>query len=299
MNNSLELRRRWLFGAAGASAILVTTPAVADMRAQASPNKKADAENTRIPVTEDLMREHGVLDRLLLIYETGARRLGQGEDIAAGLFTQAAEIMRDFVHGYHEKAEEEEIFPHFKKAGRMVELVGILETQHDAGRKLTDKVLAAAPGIANTDQRKAMIDAMQAAVVLYRPHMAREDTELFPTLRSIVTPSEFDALAETMEKEESAKLGGDGFEKAVKTIEAIEKRLGTKRPQPVHAEDLTSAPPASARFGPRGTTTQCPGRLSRSSGRALAQSGSRDRAARVEMAARRRMDRARARRPAA
>ena len=40
------------------------------------------------------------------------------------IFTQAAEAMRDFVHAYHEKQEEEQIFPRFKKAGRMVDLVG-------------------------------------------------------------------------------------------------------------------------------------------------------------------------------
>lgn len=229
MVERIDFGRRWLVASVGSAGLLVAAPAVAfaDVRRQAAPGKKADAGKVPVTATEDLMREHGVLDRVLLIYEAGARRLDQGEDIEAALFLQAGGIMRDFVHGYHEKAEEDEIFPRFQKAGRMVDLVSVLRAQHAAGRQLTDKVLSAAPGLSNTAQRKAMIDAMKATVTLYRPHTAREDTDLFPTLRSIVTPSDFEGLAETLEKRENEKLGPDGFEKAVKAVEAIEKRLGT------------------------------------------------------------------------
>jgi len=230
MDKPADCSRRWLVAAAGSAGLLVSapSPAFADMRPrQAAPGRKADAGKVPVTVTEDLMREHGVLDRVLLIYEASARRLDQGEDIEAALFTQAGEVMRDFVHGYHEKSEEDEIFPRFQKAGRMVDLVGVLRVQHAAGRQLTARMLAAVPGLSSAAERKAMIDAMSATITLYRPHAAREDTDLFPTLRSIVTPAEFEDLAETMEKREKEKLGPDGFEKAVKTVEAIEKRLGT------------------------------------------------------------------------
>lgn len=220
--NNVDLRRRWMLGAAGTAGLMVVAPAFA----QTGPTPKTDTAKTPIPATEDLMREHGVLDRVLLIYEAGARRLEQGEDIESGIFIQSAEVMRDFVHGYHEKAEEEHVFPLFKKAGRMVDLVGTLQVQHDAGRKLTDKVLAAAPKIANSDDRKGMIDAMRAALTLYRPHMAREDTDLFPTVRSLMTSDAFEALGKALDHDEDQKLGGEGFGKYVKKVEAIEKRLG-------------------------------------------------------------------------
>jgi hemerythrin-like domain-containing protein len=214
---NVEVPRRWMFGAAG---LIVAAPAFAQT------GKKADSEKAPIPATEDLMREHGVLQRILLIYEAGARRLDQGEDIEAGVFTQSAEVMRDFVHGYHEKSEEEHFFPVFKKAGRMVDLVNTLQVQHDAGRRLTDRILAAAPRIANSGDRKAMIDDTRATLTLYRPHIAREDTDVYPTVRSIMTADEFDALGKSLDKDEDQKLGDDGFEKNVKKVEAIEKRLG-------------------------------------------------------------------------
>jgi hemerythrin-like domain-containing protein len=225
MATILNSRRHLLVGAAGS--LLLSVPALADQRRQATPKKKT-AESVPVTATEDLMREHGVLRRILLVYEAGARRIGQGEDIDPAVFSQAAETMRDFIHDYHEKSEEEHVFPRFKKAGRMVELVDVLLVQHTAGRKLTERILQTAePSRGNKEQRQAMIDAMQASITLYQPHAAREDTNIFPTLRSLMTPNEFEELGETLEKAETAKFGSDGFEKMAKRVEQIEKRIGT------------------------------------------------------------------------
>jgi hemerythrin-like domain-containing protein len=233
MARILDSRRRLLAGAAGS--LLLSAPAFADQRRQAAPKKKT-AESIPVTATEDLMREHGVLRRILLIYEAGARRIGQGEDIDPAVFSQAAETMRDFIHDYHEKSEEEHVFPRFTKAGRMVELVDVLLVQHTAGRRLTERVLQGAePSRGNKEQRAALIEAMQATITLYRPHAAREDTDIFPTLRSLMTPNEFEELGETLEKVEVAKFGNDSFEKMAKRVEQLEKRIGT--------DDLAQATP--------------------------------------------------------
>ncbi|MFI5001519.1 MAG: hemerythrin domain-containing protein [Reyranellales bacterium] len=218
----VDMKRRWLIGAAG---VVLAAPALADARRQTAARKKS-AEPV-VTATEDLMREHGVLERILLIYDASIRRLAGGEDFDPAVFTQTAETMRDFIHDYHEKSEEEQVFPCFKTAGRMVELVEVLLVQHAAGRQLTERILKAAPASSgNREQRTAMVEAMKASLTLYRPHIAREDTDIFPTLRSLVTPSEFDAMAEAFEKAESAKFGGDGFEKMAKRVEQLEKRIG-------------------------------------------------------------------------
>ena len=154
--------------------------------ALARDTKKTGAEETISP-PEDLMREHAVLDRILLVYEAGMRRASQGEDIDPAVFEHSAGIVRDFIHDYHEKSEEELIFPRFKTAGRMVELVNVLVVQHGAGRKLTERILAAAPQTRNREPREAMGRDIQAFIAMYRPHAAREETDLFPTLRQLVT----------------------------------------------------------------------------------------------------------------
>ena len=60
---------------------------------------------------EDLMREHGVLDRVLLIYEAVMRRFGSGEDFDPAVITDSANIVREFIEDYHEKLEENYVFP--------------------------------------------------------------------------------------------------------------------------------------------------------------------------------------------
>jgi hemerythrin-like domain-containing protein len=230
MAHLIDSNRRRLIGVLGAGGLLVSSPSFAQLPVtpqKVTPKKATNADDQPVPATEDLMREHGVVERILLIYEAGMRRLGQGEDIDLAILAQAGEIMRDFVHDYHEKSEEDFVFPRFKKAGRMVELVDTLLTQHAAGRKLTERFLELAPTANTEDKRKALIGTMQSTIALYRPHMARENTDLFPTLRSLVTPKEFDEISEALEKAEKAKFGGEGFEKTAKKVEAIEKRIGT------------------------------------------------------------------------
>src|SRR5512138_1811149 len=105
--------------------------------------KQKNEKEPEISPTEDLMREHGLLNRVLLVYEECARRIEAGED-PKGL-PEAAKIIRDFIEAYHEQLEEQQLFPRFRKANRLTDLVGILQAQHAAGRKITAQLLGGAP----------------------------------------------------------------------------------------------------------------------------------------------------------
>jgi hemerythrin-like domain-containing protein len=61
---------------------------------------------------------------------------------------------------------------------------------------------------------------------MYRPHAAREDTILFPALRTIVSKKEFDDLGEEFEDKEEKLFGEGGFEKVVAHVAELEKTLG-------------------------------------------------------------------------
>jgi hemerythrin-like domain-containing protein len=61
---------------------------------------------------------------------------------------------------------------------------------------------------------------------MYRPHAAREDTVLFPKLRSLVSAHEYDAMAEDFEKREHELFGEDGFGKMVHRVAALEQAVG-------------------------------------------------------------------------
>jgi len=117
--------------------------------------------------------------------------------------------------------------PRFKRAGKLVDLVNVLNEQHQAGRRLTDTVLRLAPtSAAPGDDRTRLIHSLQTFIRMYRPHEAREDTVLFPALRSVVSPNEFDSMGEDFEKDERQKFGEDGFEKIVDRAADLERALG-------------------------------------------------------------------------
>jgi hemerythrin-like domain-containing protein len=203
----------------------VTGGLVLAVPALARETKKTGAEEAVLP-PEQLMRGHAIMARVLLIYESGLRRLGQGEDIDPAVFARAAEIARAFIHAHQEKMEEELVFARFKSAGRMVELVGVLGSQHAAGARLTERILAAAPQARNKEPREAMGRDAQALIAMYRPHMAREATDVFPTLRYLVTADEYAEIGEEMVKRERQAFGADGFEKVAKQVAEAEGVIG-------------------------------------------------------------------------
>jgi hemerythrin-like domain-containing protein len=140
----------------------------------------------------------------------------------------AAGIIRTFIEDYHEKLEEDFLFPRFRKTHTLVELVDVLTAQHQAGRRLTDATirLANVKSIRDAGERKALASSLRSFTRMYAPHEAREDTVLFPALRRIVTGNEYDALGDQFEDEEHRRFGDDGFEKYVEKVAAIERELG-------------------------------------------------------------------------
>ena len=224
-------RRRALLGAASAvSLTIIGAGAHAASRAKAGAKKKDETQGTEEEVGpgEDLMREHGVLRRTLLVYGEVGRRLELGADFDVDALQKSAQLIRTFVEDYHERQEEEMVFPRFERAHKLVDLVSVLRAQHQAGRKVTERVQSLAVAAATKDpaQRRQLRALLLSFIRMYEPHASREDTVLFPALHDLVSRSEYDALGEHFERREHHVFGEDGFERAVAQIDAIEKSLG-------------------------------------------------------------------------
>jgi hemerythrin-like domain-containing protein len=220
-------RRRFL---ATASALGITTLAgeAGQVRAQTKAKNDKKTEPEEVSAAEDLMREHGVLNRILLIYEEGLRRLRAKEDVPPETFQKPALLVRKFVEDYHEKLEENFIFPEFEKRKKLVELVKVLRDQHQAGRRVTDVILrnAVPEQFLKEDARRELVRSCEGFIRMYRPHEAREDTVLFPALHTVMSAKQIKDLGEQFEKEEDRLFGEEGFEKTVDQVAAIEKQLG-------------------------------------------------------------------------
>jgi hemerythrin-like domain-containing protein len=183
-------------------------------------------EKEEVSAAEDLMREHGVLNRILLVFEEGLRR--KESELSPDVFHKPALLVRKFVEDYHEKLEENFIFPEFEKKKRLLDLVKVLREQHEAGRRATDVVLrnSSPDRFRKEAARKELTAACRAFIRMYRPHEAREDTVLFPELHRIVPTKRIEELGDLFEKEEDRLFGDEGFEKTVEQVAVLEKQLG-------------------------------------------------------------------------
>jgi hemerythrin-like domain-containing protein len=214
------------FAAALPSHVLAKEPA------ESPPGKEEKKDEAKpeedVTPAEDLMREHGALRRILLIYEESLRRLRANQDLPPQSLGDTAKIVRSFVEDYHEKLEEDYLFPRFKKAGKLVDLVDVLLDQHHAGRRLTEATLrlSTAQALKSAADRTALAESLAQFIRMYGPHAAREDTVLFPALHDVISVHEYDSLGEDFEKKEHELFGADGFEKMVDRIASIEKSLG-------------------------------------------------------------------------
>jgi hemerythrin-like domain-containing protein len=177
---------------------------------------------------EDLMREHGVLNRILLVYDTCKVNLINGEQFSSDALNNSAQIIRSFIEDYHEKLEEDFLFPRFEKANQLTSLVQVLRNQHKVGRDLTDQIIrfSKMKTISDPDDTHMLIKLLTSFNTMYRPHEAREDTILFPALRKIISKNEYFALGEDFEDKEHELFGEDGFERMVEKVADIEKQLG-------------------------------------------------------------------------
>lgn len=221
-------RRELLAGAAGMGAAWMVSSSPAQARGVPITQKPGKKDPEEVSPMEDLMREHGLLARILLVYDEVLRRLSSSQEIPADIVPSAAGIVRRFVEDYHEKLEEDFVFPCFEKAGKLVDLVAILRTQHQLGRGLTDRImhLGTATALRNETDRRQLGEMLRQFNRMYRPHAAREDTALFPAFRGLVGAKEYDALGEQFEDKEHALFGEEGFEKMVTEVAKLERTLG-------------------------------------------------------------------------
>src|SRR5205807_6267311 len=106
--NKRLARRRFLLLGSGLAVSAIPMLALA-------PREEKNDPDEGVTAPEDLMKEHGVLNRCLLVYEEGMRRLQRrGSDASPEIFHHTAQLVKKFVEEYHEKNEENFIFPQFE-----------------------------------------------------------------------------------------------------------------------------------------------------------------------------------------
>jgi hemerythrin-like domain-containing protein len=199
-------------------------------REQATTKEDENEKGGEVTATEDLMREHGVLRRALLVYSAAATKLRSNPGtITPDALQKTAKLFRAFGEEYHEKKlEEAYIFPAVKKAGgEAASYPDILVTQHNRGREITEYIIAITQGAKlGPNNGEPLAKALEAFVLMYRNHAAREDTIIFPAWKQTLNAKQLDEMNDKFEDIEHEQFGEDGFEDAVKQISEIESALG-------------------------------------------------------------------------
>jgi hemerythrin-like domain-containing protein len=180
------------------------------------------------PPGEDLMADHGLLIRILLIYRHLIAWHAAGEPIHAGHLHDSALIIHDYIEAFHEELEEAYVFPRLERAGQLMPTVSTLLLQHARGREQTQLILAETGGSAALAAAPAarVAGAMAAFVRMYEPHEAREDTVVYPAFRALLSPAEIADLGARFADLEREQFGNAGFTAMVGRVAAIEQALG-------------------------------------------------------------------------
>src|SRR5215471_17356318 len=194
-----EWNRRQVLQDATLAAVALAGPSAWAQKDEKSSGKESEPEVT---ATEDLMREHGVIRRALLVYDELAQKIRKdpGSVDAASLH---------------------------KMKGRAAEYPDVLIAQHNRGREVTDYVLSVTSGARIASNHGGpLADVLVGFVRMYENHAAREDTIVFPAWKTNFTNKQLDELSDQFEEIEHKMFGKDGFEDAENTISKIEASYG-------------------------------------------------------------------------
>jgi hemerythrin-like domain-containing protein len=231
-------RRQWIAGL-GTAAFAMGVGAV-DSRAAGK-----EKEEREVEAAEDLMREHGVLRRALLVYSEAASRIALSRnDVPLPVLGETAALFRSFGEEYHERAlEEKHVFPPLiAQGGPIATTAKTLTAQHQRGREITDYISAIArKGRIGAAEAVPFANTLAAFVRMYEHHAAIEDTIIFPAWKAAISEAQYDELSEQFEELEHRMFGKDGFEDALERIARIEQAFGL-----ADLAALTAAPPPSA-----------------------------------------------------
>jgi hemerythrin-like domain-containing protein len=224
-----DLRRRAIVtaGISGAALLLSWQDSFS---AGAAEKRRSRGEEKEVGAVEDLMREHGVLRRALLIYiETVPKLRANPASVDAGAIARTAKLFRSFGEDYHEKKlEEAHIFPAVRKTGGpAAAYVDVLIAQHNRGREITDYILAVTgKGAIGSADAEPLARVFETFVLMYQNHAAREDTIIFLAWKNALSEHQLDEMGELFERIEHQQFGKDGFDDAVSKMAAIEITLG-------------------------------------------------------------------------
>lgn len=211
------------------STVLMSCASPTETRQARTPTDTLPVSGCGMTPAEELMREHGLVERGLLVYEACSLRLMNGQEVPLGALETTTRMMRDLGGKHHTVMEEEYLFPRLRKAGQLVPVVDELVRQHNVARQMAGDILAlvgSRDGARDEVRRRSLSTMLQQYVRMYRPHAAIEDTLVFPAFARMVPEGEYRSLTARFQDHEARLFGDHGFQELTEQAADVEKQLG-------------------------------------------------------------------------
>lgn len=219
-------RRQWLSRRAlipAGGGLILGAGATQAGNSLASSSAAADTPGVP-PPGEALMTEHGVLKRLLLVYQAASYQLSVGLTPPAKAISDTADLIGGCIEGFHEGIEEAYVFPRIRSTHPV--LVHTLLVQHNRGRHLTAAISSvSSQNLAQAGPRASLQRYLNLFLAMYAPHEAWEDTIAFPALRAVTPPETLNRLADRIAELQAAQYGDNGYAQILDSVATIERQL--------------------------------------------------------------------------
>ncbi len=178
--------------------------------------------------TEDLMKEHAVIVRMLHVLSKASDRLSNEEDVDRQLFVQAVDFLKNFADKCHHTKEEKHLFVEMMAHGVSGEVgpISVLMREHQDGRAHVKKLEALSGSKMTKRTRDGLNSTSGAYVDLLSKHIEKENKVLFPMADQLLTAEDQERLEKAFEEVEQKVMGPGVHERYHTMIEEWERKYG-------------------------------------------------------------------------
>ncbi len=175
--------------------------------------------------TEILVKEHDAILVMLEVLKAVSARLENKEHVNPEHLPQIVEFIQVFADKCHHGKEENLLFKSLVKAGvpQAGGPIGVMLSEHEAGRNLVRKMDAAASSYTKGDQSAAdqFIQNARGYISLLSQHIQKENNVLFPMADKLIPPQEQNQLIGDFEKVEIEVIGEGTHERLHELLDLL------------------------------------------------------------------------------
>ncbi len=175
--------------------------------------------------TQELMNEHRVIEKMLVVLAKGCERLDKGNEVDQQMFKDAVDFFRTFADKCHHTKEEKLLFEKMMERGVSGEVgpIAVMMREHQDGRAHVKKLAGLTED--GLENRKGIIRTGRAYVDLLSKHIQKEDNVLYPLANQVLETEDQEELEKGFEAVEKEVMGPGVHERYQSMIERWEESL--------------------------------------------------------------------------